>query len=74
MKKIVVVLAILIPSSAFAQQRSTALDRVSVSLGQCIGSVEQRLDEIADLRKQLAVAQETIKALQEKAAPEAPKE
>jgi hypothetical protein len=65
-KKLALILA-LVASPAFAQQQQpTALDRVSISLGQCVGSVEQRVDEIAVLRKQLAEAQARIKELEPK--------
>lgn len=56
-------LAMAAASPALAQQ-STAIDRVSVSLGQCVGSVEQRIDEIAVLKKQLAVAQAKIQSME----------
>lgn len=76
MKRLAIAIVLLIPSSAFAQQQqSTALDRLSLAYGQCVGGLEQRVDEITSLRKQIEVAQATIKALQEKPAPtEPPKE
>lgn len=48
------------------QQPSTALDRVSVSLGQCVGSAERQRDQIEDLQKQISTAQARIKELEEK--------
>lgn len=62
------VLALLLASPAFAQQ-STAIDRISGSLGQCVKQAEQSLDQINDLQKQLAAAQARVKELEAKAPP-----
>lgn len=71
MKKFVVAALLLATSPALAQQQlPTALDRVSVSLGQCVGNVEQRVDQIVDLQKQLATAQARIRELEPKSDPE----
>ncbi len=54
-------------SPAFAQ--STALDRISVSLGQCIRQAEQSIDQISDLQKQIAAKDAKIKELEAKTEP-----
>lgn len=67
--KIIFVALLLVASPALAQQQqSTAIDRISLAFGQCVGTSEQRLDEIADLRKQLFAAQVRIKELEPKPA------
>jgi uncharacterized protein YpuA (DUF1002 family) len=61
-----VAIFLVVASAAHAQQQpSRAIDRVSVTLGQCVGNIEQRLDEIADLKAQLAAAQARISQLVE---------
>lgn len=57
-------LLLLAASPAFAQQQPTAIDRVSGSLGQCISAAEQKVDQIAELQKQLAAAQARVKELE----------
>ncbi len=66
MKKLAVLLLI---ASTPALAQSSALDRVSVSLGQCISVNEQKVDQISDLQKQLAAAQARVKELEAKAPP-----
>lgn len=54
-------------SSAIAQQQSNlAIDRISVSLGQCISQAEQKVDIISELQKQLQESKEKIKQLEDK--------
>lgn len=60
-----VLLAIASPALA-QQQQSSAIDRISLALGQCVGAGEQRVDEIVELRKQLTAAQARIKELEPK--------
>jgi hypothetical protein len=64
MKRLLIGISLIAASPAFGQQQATALDRVSVSLGQCIGNFERKVDEIAELQKQLAAAQVRIKELE----------
>lgn len=45
---------LLIASPALAQQQSTALDRVSGSYGQCVGTAERLVDQVGDLQRQIA--------------------
>lgn len=63
MKKIACLL-ILLATPAAAQQATPAIDRIAIALGQCVGATEQRVDQIADLQKQLAAAQVRIKELE----------
>lgn len=65
---IIATASLLLASPALAQQ-STAIDRISVSLGQCVKQAEQSIDQISDLQKQLAAAQARVKELEAKAAP-----
>ena len=70
LKKYVFVLALL-PSAVLAQQQlPTAIDRISSSLGQCVGMVEQRVDQITDLQKRLDAANARIKELEKPSAAE----
>lgn len=67
MKRFVVTVACLISSTAaMAQQsQSTSMDRVSIALGQCIGTLEKHIDQVHDLQKKLAEAEAKIKKLEE---------
>jgi hypothetical protein len=56
---------LLLTSPAFAQ--STAIDRISGSLGQCVKQAEQGIDQIGELQKQLAAANARVKELEAKA-------
>jgi septal ring factor EnvC (AmiA/AmiB activator) len=72
--KRILLLAFLISSPALAQQQpSTALQRVSVSLGQCVGSVESKVDELTALQRELADAKAEIEKLKAPKADPAPK-
>lgn len=46
------------------QQPTTALDRLSVAFGQCVGNAERHVDEIAELKKQLEAAQARIREIE----------
>jgi septal ring factor EnvC (AmiA/AmiB activator) len=63
MKKLALFLALL-PFAALAQQQPSAIDRVAGSLGQCISTAEQKVDQVAELQKQLAAAQARVKELE----------
>lgn len=69
MKRVLILVALFSTPVLAQQQQSTAVDRVSLALGQCVGNFEQRIDEIAELRKQLSAAQERIKELEPKPEP-----
>lgn len=47
-------------------QTAPAIDRMSMAYGKCIGDLEQRLDAMASLQKQLEEAKLKIKELEEK--------
>jgi hypothetical protein len=66
MKKLVFVIVLLATPAVAQQQPSTAIDRVAVSLARCVSQAEQQFDQIADLQKQIAVAQAKIKELETK--------
>ena len=59
-------------TAAFAQQipssppPSTAIERISGSLAQCIMGAEKMVDQLADAQKQLVAAQTKIKELEAK--------
>lgn len=61
--KYLVLALVLVATPALAQQ-ATAIDRISGSLGQCVSLAEQRIDQIAELQKQLAAAQARVKELE----------
>lgn len=61
--KYLVLALVLVAPPALAQQ-ATAIDRISGSLGQCVSLAEQRIDQIAELQKQLAAAQARVKELE----------
>lgn len=63
MKIAYIMILLLVAAPAIAQQ-STALDRISSAWGQCLGSFQQQLDEIAEIRKQLVAASTRIKELE----------
>lgn len=66
MKKFLILFC-LVPNISFAQQQSTAaIDRISFSLGQCIKSAEEKVDQLNQVNLQLAQAQAEIKRLKEK--------
>lgn len=56
----------LISTLALAQQPSTALERVSGSLGQCIANAEKLIDTVVDLQKQILNLQAKVKELEGK--------
>lgn len=61
------IILLLLCSPVLAQQKeSTAPDRLAVSLGQCIGALESRNDQVFDLQKKLDLALAEIKILKEK--------
>lgn len=68
LRPLILAASLLLAAPALAQQ-STAIDRISVSLGQCVKQAEQSIDQISDLQKQLAAAQARVKELEAKAAP-----
>jgi ABC-type transporter Mla subunit MlaD len=52
--RILFVLALIVSiSPAFAQNTSKAIDRISASLGACVGALEQRSDQLVDLKLQV---------------------
>lgn len=61
------IILLILCSSALAQQKeSTAPDRLAISLGQCIGALESRNDQVFDLQKKLDLALAELKVLKEK--------
>lgn len=64
MKYLSLAILLLSTSTAFAQQ--AAIDRISNTLGQCISTAEQKIDQIAELQKQLAAANARLKELESK--------
>jgi len=56
-------------SCARAQQQTTAIQRISGSLAQCVASAEQQVDTIAELQKQIAAKDARIKELEAKTEP-----
>lgn len=64
MKKLAAIL-LLTTFPAQAQQTSTAIDRVAVTLGQCVSKAESFVDQITELRTDLAKAQAKIKELED---------
>lgn len=67
MKKFLILFC-LIPNISFAQQQQStaAIDRISFSLGQCIKSAEEKVDQLNQVNLQLVQAQAEIKRLKEK--------
>ena len=66
MKRLIACLILLSGPALAQQQQSSAIDRLSIGLGQCVGQSEQRADQIAELQKQLAAAQARVKELEPK--------
>lgn len=66
--KVILALALLSVPAA-AQQKSVAIDRIAVTLGQCVSTSEQRADEIEGLRSQIYTLQAKLKALEDKSTP-----
>lgn len=63
----VFIILLLCATPAMAQQKeSTAIERISGALGQCIGALEGRNDQVFDLQKKLDLALAELRVLKEK--------
>ena len=65
LRLLLVLLFLCLPASA-QQRDSTASERLAASLGNCIGLLEGRNDQVAEIQKKLDVALAELKTLKEK--------
>lgn len=68
---LVIVISVLLHNNAFAQTQtqSTALDRITFTLSQCIKSGEENIDKLSNMQMQLTQQQAEIKRLKDKYEP-----
>lgn len=64
MKYLILTAALVAASPAFAQQQSTATERIATQIGQLVLQIEQQRDQIASLQDRLAKANARIKDLE----------